>query len=88
MVVTYDGVMAKPKRIELRAVLADAEAVFERVERGGETLSVMRGETAIAVISPAPVSETFADLHRGSHEEPLNTTRLLEIIETRRLLSL
>lgn len=80
--------MAKQRRIELDAVLADAKAVFALVENGKETISVMRGDRPVAVISPAPVAETLADLHRALHEEPLDKTFSLDVIATRRLLGL
>ncbi|MDK1010415.1 MAG: hypothetical protein QGM46_04520 [Actinomycetota bacterium] len=80
--------MAKQKRIELDAMLADPRAVLARVESGRETISVMRGDKPVAVISPAPIAETLADLHRALYEEPLDTTFFLDIIETRRMLGL
>jgi len=80
--------MAKHVDIALHEVLADPASVFRMVEDERATLSVMKGGAAIAVISPAPVAETLADIHRALHEEPLDTTFFLDVIETRRLLGL
>jgi hypothetical protein len=80
--------MAKHVDIALDEVLADPAGAFRMVEDERATLSVMKGATAVAVISPAPVAETLADIHRALHEEPLDTTFFLDVIETRRLLGL
>lgn len=80
--------MAKHVDIALHEVIADPAGVFEMVETNRATLSVIKGGAAIAVISPAPVAETLADIHRALHEEPPDTTFFLDVIETRRLLGL
>ncbi len=84
----YDGPMAKHEEIALGTVLADPVAVFDRVEKERAKLSVMRGGDPVAVISPAPVAKTLADIHRALHEEPPDSAFFLDVIETRRLLGL
>jgi hypothetical protein len=84
----YDGIMAKHEKIELGTVLADPLAVFNHVEKDRTTVSIMRGKEAIAVISPSPVAETLADIHRALYEEPPDSAFFLDVIETRRLLGL
>ncbi len=84
----YDAPMAKHEQIALTAVLADPKAIFERVEAERATLSVMKGEEAVAVISPAPVAETLAELHRAMMSEELDSSFSLDVMETRRLLGL
>ena len=84
----YDRSMAKHEEIALGAVIADPAAVFNRVEKDRATISIMRGKNAIAVISPSPVAETLADIHRALYEEPPDTAFFLDVIETRRLLGL
>lgn len=84
----YDGSMAKHEEIALGAVIADPVAVFNRVEKDRATISIMRGKNAIAVISPSPVAETLADIHRALYEAPPDTAFFLDVIETRRLLGL
>ena len=80
--------MAKHEQIALGTVLADPVAVFDRVERDRATLSVTRGGSPVAVISPAPVAETLASIHEALHGEPPDTAFFLDVIETRRLLGL
>jgi hypothetical protein len=84
----YDGIMAKHEEIALGTVLADPLAVFDRIEKDRVTISIMRGKNAIAVISPTPVAETLADIHRALYEEPPDSAFFLDVIETRRLLGL
>jgi len=85
---SYDGTMVKRKEIALTTVLADPKAVFDRVENEHETISVMRGEEAIAIISPAPVAETLAELHRAMISDDPDSSFYLDAMETRRLLGL
>ncbi|MFV1971752.1 MAG: hypothetical protein ACC683_12210 [Acidimicrobiia bacterium] len=80
--------MAKYEEIALGVFLADPVAVFDRVEKERATLSVMRGRDPVAVISPAPVAETLADIHRALQQEPPDSAFFLDVIETRRLLGL
>jgi hypothetical protein len=80
--------MVKHEQIALTSVLADPKAVFERVVTDRATISVMRGEEAVAVISPAPVAETLAELHRAMLAEDPDSSFYLDAMETRRLLGL
>lgn len=80
--------MAKNEQIALTSVLADPKAVFDRVASDRATISVMRGEEAVAVISPAPVAETLAELHRAMIAEDPDSSFYLDAMETRRLLGL
>ena len=88
MVEVYDEVMAKHVEITLKELLADPGGVMRIVENERATLSVMRGTTPIAVVSPAPVAETLANIHRALHQEPPDSAFFLDVIETRRLLGL
>ena len=72
----------------LDAVIADARSVFERVERDQATVTVLHFGEPVAVVSPAPVAETLADLHRALMENPAEDVQHLDIIETRRILGL
>lgn len=80
--------MAKHEKISIAVLVADPGAVFDRVEQEHATLSVMRGEEAIAVISPAPVAETLAELHRAMMADEPDSSFSLDAMETRRLLGL
>lgn len=80
--------MAKHVDITLEKVLADPIGAFKMVEDERATIAVMKDGAAVAVISPAPVAETLADIHRALHEEPVDPTFFLDVIETRRLLGL
>jgi hypothetical protein len=80
--------MAKHKDISIAVLVADPSAVFDRVEQDHVTLSVMRGEEIIAVISPTPASETLADLHRAMMSDEPDSSFYLDAMETRRLLGL
>ncbi len=80
--------MAKHEEIALEEVLSDPARVFKMVEDDRATLSVMRGTSAIAVLSPAPVAETLADIHRALYEDPPDSAFFLDVIETRRMLGL
>ena len=80
--------MAKHVEISLEAAVADAAALFERVERNQDTITVLHFGEPVAVISPAPVAETLADLHRALMENPLKDEQHLDVMETRRLLGL
>ena len=84
----YDGFMAKHVDIALDEVLADPGGAFKMVEHERATIAVMKDGAAVAVISPAPVAETLAGIHRALHEEPVDPTFFLDVIETRRLLGL
>jgi hypothetical protein len=84
----YDGRMAAHEQIPIAEVIADPEAVFDRIEADRVTLSVMRGNEPVAVISPAPIAETLADLHRALQENPPSGAFFLDVIETRRMLGL
>ncbi len=84
----YDGTMAKHVEIALAEVLAAPADIFRMVEDERATLAIMRGATAVAVISPAPVAKTLADIHRALHEDPPDSAFFLDVIETRRLLGL
>ncbi len=88
VLVSYDGAMANHEEIPLTTVIADPAAVFERVENERITVSIMRGNEAVAVISPAPIAETLAELHRALQETPPDSTFYLDVMETRRLLGL
>ena len=48
----------------------------------------MRGEEAVAVISPAPDTETFAELHRVMLADGPDSSFSLEAAETRRFFRL
>ncbi|VAW08541.1 hypothetical protein MNBD_ACTINO01-1119 [hydrothermal vent metagenome] len=80
--------MATHEEIPLTTVLADPGAVFERVENDRVTLSIMRGNEAVAVVSPPPIAETLAELHRALRETPPDSAFYLDVLETRRLLGL
>ena len=80
--------MAKHVEISLEAAVVDAAALFERVERNQDTITVRRFGVPVAVISPAPVAETLEDLHRALMENPLKDEQHLDVMETRRLLGL
>jgi hypothetical protein len=84
----YDEHMAAHEQIPIAEVIADPEAVFARIEADRVTLSVMRGNEPIAVISPAPIAETLAELHRALQETPPSGAFFLDVIETRRMLGL
>jgi hypothetical protein len=80
--------MAKHEQIALTSVIANPKAVFERVATDRSTISVMVGEEAVAVISPAPVAETLADLHRAMLADDPDSSFYLDAMETRRILGL
>lgn len=52
------------------------------------TLSIAKGGSADAVVSPAPVTKTLDDLQRVLHEKPPDSVFLLEVIVTRRMLGM
>ncbi len=80
--------MAKHVEISLEAAVVDAASLFVRVERNQDTITVLHFGEPVAVISPAPVAETLADLHRALMENPLTDEQHLDVMETRRLLGL
>jgi hypothetical protein len=80
--------MTKREQIALTSVIADPQAVFDRIAEDRTTISVMVGEEAVAVISPAPVAETLADLHRAMMADDPDSSFYLDAMETRRLLGL
>jgi hypothetical protein len=80
--------MSKHEQIALTSVLSDPKAVFDRVAADRATISVMRGEEAVAVISPAPVAKTLADLHQAMIADDPDSSFYLDAMETRRLLGL
>lgn len=84
----YDGTMAKPEQIQLTEVVADPAAVFERVERERIALSVVRGNEGVALISPAPIVETLAEMHRAHRDGSPDDSFYLDLMETRRMLGL
>jgi hypothetical protein len=73
---TYDGISAKHEQTAL-------SAVPERVAEERATIKVMRGEEAVAVISPAPDTETLAELHRVMVADGPDSLFSLEKAETR-----
>jgi hypothetical protein len=80
--------MAKQEHIALSTLLADPKAVFDHVAEERATISVMSGEEAIAVISPAPVAESVAELHRAMLADDPDSSYYLDAMETRRLVGL
>jgi hypothetical protein len=80
--------MANHEEIPLTTLIADPAAVLDRVEKERITVSIMRGNEAVAVISPAPIAETLAELHRALQETPPDSAFYLDVMETRRLLGL
>ena len=80
--------MAKQVEISLEAAIEDAASLFERVERDQDTVTILHFGEAVAVVSPAPVAETLADLHRALMENPPQDNQYLDVMETRRLLGL
>ncbi len=80
--------MASYEEIPLSSVIADPSAVLGRVESERVTISIMRGNEPVAVISPAPIAETLAELHRALQETPPDSAFYLDVMETRRLLGL
>ena len=80
--------MVNHEPIPLSTVLADPGAVFDRVENERVTVSIMRGNEAVAVVSPPPIAETLAELHRALQETPLDPELHLGVIGNRRLLGL
>ena len=69
-------------------IVGDPEAAFERVAHDRTTISVVRDGEAIAVISPAPIAKTLADLHRALEEASPEDSHSVDVMETRRLLGL
>lgn len=80
--------MAKHEEMTLDKALADPANLFRIVEADRATLSIMKGGVAVAVVSPAPVARTLADIHRALHEEPPDSAFFLDVIQTRRMLGL
>jgi hypothetical protein len=80
--------MAKQEHIALSSIIADPKAGFDRVAEERTTISVMSGEEAIAVISPAPVTEGLAELHRVVFADDPDPSFYLDAMETGRLLGL
>lgn len=80
--------MAQNVEIGLGAVIADAESVFQRVERDQETVTVLHFGEPVAVITPAPITKTIGDEHREQLENPPEDSQYFDVMETRRLLGL
>jgi hypothetical protein len=80
--------MAKREEIALGTVLADPAAVFDRIESDRSSLTVMRGNVPVAVISPGPVAKSPSKAYQEPYEEPHDPEFFLDAIETRRLLGL
>ena len=87
-ILTYDVGMAQHVEISLESVIADAESVFQRVEREHKTVTVLRFGEPVAVISPAPLTKTMGDEHREILENPSEDSQYFDVMETRRLLGL
>lgn len=84
----YDVCMTPRIEVTVEEVIADPGGLLERIERDREAVSVIRGEEVVAVISPAQIAETLADIHRAIQENPPQGTWYLDVMETRRLLGL
>ena len=69
-------------------VVADPEAALERVANDRATISVVRDGEAIAVIAPAPIAQTLADLHRALEQASPEDSHYADVMETRRILGL
>ena len=80
--------MSDQVQIAYEEVLEDPAAVFERVADGRSTVSVIRDGKAVAVISPAPIAETLAYLHRALGDASPDDSHVVDVMETRRLLGL
>ena len=80
--------MAKHEEIALGTLLADPAAVFDRIESDRSSLTVMRGNVPVAVISPGPVAKSPSNAYQEPYEEPHDPEFFLDAIETRRLLGL
>ncbi len=80
--------MPNHEQVPISTVISDPSAVLDRVETERVTISIMRGNEAVAVISPAPIAETLAELHRALQETPPDSAFYLDVMETRRLLGL
>jgi hypothetical protein len=80
--------MAKHEEIAIAVLVADPGAALDRVDQDRVTLSVMRGEETVAVISPAPGAENLAELHRAMMFGEPDSSFYLDAMGTRRLLGL
>lgn len=80
--------MADHQSIAIETLLADPSSVVEMVERDHVTLTLMRGDTAVAVLSPAPVAEQLQEIHRTLEAGARDDSFYLDVMETRRLLGL
>lgn len=84
----YDVPMVDQQHIAIEALLADPGAVLDMVEREHVTLTVMREDTPVAVVSPAPVAQRLQEIHRALEEGSRDDSFYLDVMDTRRLLGL
>lgn len=80
--------MADQQHIAIETLLAEPAAVLARVEQDGVTLTLVRGDTPVAVMSPAPVATRLQEIHRTLEEGVRDDSFYLDVMETRRLLGL
>lgn len=62
--------------------------MLEMVEKGHVTLTLVRDEVPVAVLSPAPVAQRMQEIHRTLAEGSRDESFYLDVMETRRLLGL
>lgn len=80
--------MADQHHIAIETLLADPGGVLELVERDHVTLTVMRDDTPVVVISPAPVAQRLQEIHRTLEQGSQDDSFYLDVMDTRRLLGL
>ncbi|HSJ72411.1 MAG TPA: hypothetical protein VLA29_12285 [Acidimicrobiia bacterium] len=74
--------------VDIEAFIQDVTGVLERVETEHVSISVIRGSHVVAVISPAPVAQKLAEIHRTLEEGARDDSFFLDVLGTRRLLGL
>lgn len=84
----YDGSMEGHEFVDFEAFSEDTTALLERVEVEHVSISVIRGSQVVAVISPAPVAQRLAEIHRTLEEGSRDDSFFLDVMGTRRLLGL
>jgi hypothetical protein len=74
--------------VDVEAFCEDTASILERIEMEHVTVSVVRGAQVVAVISPAPVAQKLAEIHRTLEEGARDDSFFLDVLGTRRLLGL
>lgn len=80
--------MADEQHISVETFLSDPAAVLDMVENGHITLTLVRDEMPVAVLSPAPVAERMQEIQRTLEAGARDESFYLDVMETRRLLGL